>query len=119
MATYYIAGHVAGEPIDDDDDVVEDRTYEAFERRYAGDHSWEGLKEDERGRLRRVDPTAELRARRQRTQSAAQSARVRRGMIRYVLLVGFCGFVVFVSCGFGFACALCVCQLCNPHRLDR
>jgi hypothetical protein len=31
-----------------------DRTYEAFERRYAGDHSWEGLQEDEQGRLRPV-----------------------------------------------------------------
>lgn len=30
------------------------RTYEAFERRYAGDHSWEGLQEDEQGRLRPV-----------------------------------------------------------------
>ncbi|KAI8470897.1 MAG: Ssl1-like-domain-containing protein [Monoraphidium minutum] len=62
------------------------RTYEAFERRYAGDHSWEGLEEDERGRLR-PDPTAELRARRQRIIAAARSARIRKGMIRYVLLV--------------------------------
>lgn len=87
MATYYIAGHVAGEPIDDDDDAAEDRAYEAFERRYAGDHSWEGLQEDARGRLRPVDAAAELRARRARILSAAQSARVRRGMIRYTLLV--------------------------------
>jgi hypothetical protein len=33
------------------------------------------------------DATAELRARRQRAMSAAQSARIRKGMIRYVLLV--------------------------------
>ncbi|GBF89199.1 general transcription factor IIH subunit 2 [Raphidocelis subcapitata] len=87
MATYYIAGHIAGELIDDDDDPGEDRSYEAFERRYAGDHSWERLQEDAQGRLRPVDPTAELRARRQRITSAARSARVRKGMIRYVLLV--------------------------------
>jgi hypothetical protein len=106
MGTYYIAGHIGGEPIDEDDDMVEDRwgggaagrcragrlgrartslrrratrrrrpcprapaaprTYEAFERRYAGDHSWEGLQEDEQGRLRPVVST--------RTAGRAQSA---------------------------------------------
>jgi hypothetical protein len=38
-------------------------------------------------RLSCQDATAELRARRQRAMSAAQSARIRKGMIRYVMLV--------------------------------
>eukprot|EP00775_Hariotina_reticulata_P000598 gene598-885_t len=75
-----------GEPEDEDEDD-NGRSFEAFERQYATDHSWESLQEDERGFLRPLDATAELRARRQRALSAAQSARIRKGMIRYVLLV--------------------------------
>ncbi|WIA12536.1 hypothetical protein OEZ85_006197 [Tetradesmus obliquus] len=75
-----------GEPIDEDEDD-NGRSFEAFERQYATDNSWESLQEDERGFLRPLDATAELRARRQRAMSAAQSARIRKGMIRYVLLV--------------------------------
>lgn len=37
------------------------------------------------------DATAELRARRQRALSAAQSARIRKGMIRYLVLVRAAG----------------------------
>lgn len=40
-----------------------------------------------RSHTRAQDATAELRARRQRAVTAAQSARIRKGMIRYVLLV--------------------------------
>lgn len=75
-----------GEPFDEDEDD-NGRSFEAFERAYAADHSWESLQEDEQGFLRPLDATAELRARRQRALSAAQSARIRKGMIRYLVLV--------------------------------
>eukprot|EP00879_Flechtneria_rotunda_P010612 GHRR01011092.1.p2 GENE.GHRR01011092.1~~GHRR01011092.1.p2 ORF type:complete len:222 (+),score=75.52 GHRR01011092.1:284-949(+) len=75
-----------GEPMDEDEED-NGRSFEAFERQYATDHSWESIQEDEQGFLRPLDATAELRARRQRALSAAQTARIRKGMIRYVLLV--------------------------------
>lgn len=65
------------------------------------------------------DATAELRARRQRAiMSAAQSGRIRRGMIRYVLLVRACMYVcVCCCCCCGAVCALCVLQ-CVSCRCD-
>lgn len=55
---------VQGEPSDDDEDD-NGRAYEAWERQYAADHSWEALQEDERGFLRPLvgctDPCAALR----------------------------------------------------------
>ncbi|KAL6762870.1 Ssl1-like-domain-containing protein [Haematococcus lacustris] len=74
---------------DDDagDDEEAQRQEEAFQRQYDNEHTWEALQEDEHGMLR-VDRSAEQRAKRLKTlSSAAQSARIRKGMIRYVLLV--------------------------------
>ncbi|KAG2442629.1 hypothetical protein HXX76_002714 [Chlamydomonas incerta] len=73
----------------DDDDIDENelrRQEDAYQRQYENEQTWDQLQEDEHGNLF-VDKTAEQRARRQRLLSAAQSARIRKGMIRYVLLV--------------------------------
>lgn len=55
----------------------------AFNREYENDNSWEQLQEDEYGHLRPLDVREEQRAKRKRLLSAAASARIRRGMIRY------------------------------------
>eukprot|EP00873_Tetraselmis_striata_P022827 jgi/Tetstr1/443091/TSEL_031147.t1 len=60
---------------------------DAFDREYFDEFSWEQLQEDEQGHLRPLDRTSEQRKKRQRLLSAAQSARIRRGMIRYMELV--------------------------------
>lgn len=87
--------------------VVLTATQAAWERAYEADRSWEGLEEDEFGRLREADPTADQRVkrrvlkpsqvtlvdqkltqlRRQRFLDNAATARIRRGMIRYCLVV--------------------------------
>mmetsp|Transcript_13699 Transcript_13699/g.29407 ORF Transcript_13699/g.29407 Transcript_13699/m.29407 type:complete len:458 (-) Transcript_13699:231-1604(-) len=78
------------EPINeaDQDDNEEElqRQEEAYQRQYENEHTWEQLQEDEHGMLC-VDRIAEQRARRKRLLSAAQTARIRKGMIRYMLLV--------------------------------
>ncbi|PSC68451.1 general transcription factor IIH subunit 2 [Micractinium conductrix] len=71
----------------DDMRAEEMRGQTAYEREYEADHSWEDLEEDEFGNLRAPNPEEEQRARRRRLLSAAQSARIRRGMIRYVQVV--------------------------------
>ncbi|GFR41049.1 hypothetical protein Agub_g1692, partial [Astrephomene gubernaculifera] len=73
----------------DDDDIDEHelrRQEEAYQRQYENEQTWDQLQEDEFGNLF-VDKTAEQRERRKRLLSAAQSARIRKGMIRYLLLV--------------------------------
>ncbi|GLC44389.1 hypothetical protein PLESTM_001591800 [Pleodorina starrii] len=73
----------------DEDDVDEHelrRQEEAYQRQYENEQTWDQLQEDEFGNLF-VDKTAEQRERRKRLLSAAQSARIRKGMIRYLLLV--------------------------------
>lgn len=102
-----------GVELDSDDDAeATGRRLEAWERAYANAKSWEALEEDESGRLRGLDPTVNQRAKRcapflclgllRRTQAAADaprsrarkrlldeaaSARIRRGMIRYCVVV--------------------------------
>lgn len=70
---------------DDVDDVRGDAN--AFEREYEEDHSWEQLQEDEHGNLIPLEGAQEQRARRRRLLSGVHSARIRRGMIRFVELV--------------------------------
>ena len=55
--------HSAPDDSDEDADAT-GRRLEAWERAYDADRSWEELEEDECGRLRAVDPTANLRAKR-------------------------------------------------------
>ncbi|DBA94955.1 TPA: hypothetical protein ACH3X1_002481 [Trebouxia sp. C0004] len=59
----------------------------AFNREYENDNSWEQLQEDEYGHLRPLDVREEQRAKRRRLLSAAASAHIRRGMIRYLTVV--------------------------------
>ncbi|CAK0742284.1 hypothetical protein CVIRNUC_001385 [Coccomyxa viridis] len=74
---------------EDDDAPEEDETadLEAFQRQYEDDQSWTALQEDEYGRLRPLDFREEQRAKRQRLLSAAASASIRRGMIRYLQII--------------------------------
>ncbi|GAQ91083.1 putative von Willebrand factor type A [Klebsormidium nitens] len=62
------------------------RDARAWEREYADERSWEMLQEDDAGLLRALDVTAQQRERRRR-HLAAPAARIRRGMIRYLVLV--------------------------------
>jgi transcription initiation factor TFIIH subunit 2 len=61
--------------------------FNPYDREYEDEHSWEQLQEDEYGNLQTVVETEEHKARRRRLLSAAASARVRRGMIRYLELI--------------------------------
>ena len=73
---------------DDEPDAQEvGRATAAWDKEYEGDKSWEALEEDEFGRLKAPDQTAALRDRRERLRSAALGARLRRGLIRYCVLV--------------------------------
>eukprot|EP00803_Ostreobium_quekettii_P003879 evm.model.scf_167.20 EVM.evm.TU.scf_167.20 scf_167:126901-131500(+) len=71
----------------DSDRDSEAANMEAFEREYQADHSWETLAEDEHGRLLPVDHVKEQRARRKRLMESHRTARIHRGMIRYVQLL--------------------------------
>mmetsp|Transcript_15614 Transcript_15614/g.46061 ORF Transcript_15614/g.46061 Transcript_15614/m.46061 type:complete len:458 (-) Transcript_15614:390-1763(-) len=78
------------EPDHEEDDDEEDHKLQqyddAYVRQYENEHTWEQLREDEHGNLQ-LDLLAEQRAKRRRLLTAAQSARIRKGMIRYVVLV--------------------------------
>ncbi|KGN50372.1 general transcription factor IIH subunit 2 [Cucumis sativus] len=73
---------------DDDDDA---NGLAAWERTYADDRSWEALQEDESGLLRPIDNKAIYHAqyrRRLRTLSSlATTARIQKGLIRYLYIV--------------------------------
>ncbi|EIE24534.1 transcription factor TFIIH, 44 kDa subunit, partial [Coccomyxa subellipsoidea C-169] len=60
---------------------------EAYQRQYEDYFSWEALQEDEFGRLRPLDFREEQRAKRRRLLSAAATACIRRGMIRYLQII--------------------------------
>ncbi|KAK9828063.1 hypothetical protein WJX81_007161 [Elliptochloris bilobata] len=77
----------ADEPMEDAEEEEATADLAAFQREYEDDHSWEALQEDEFGRLRPLDQKEEQRAKRRRLLSAAASARIRRGMIRYLQVV--------------------------------
>eukprot|EP00898_Chlorokybus_atmophyticus_P003211 jgi/Chlat1/3891/Chrsp26S04175 len=80
----------AGEVVEEDGEVDPEEAaeeLEAWERQYADERSWELLEEDEDGRLRPLDRTALQRERRRRLQEEAPTARVRKGMIRYLYVV--------------------------------
>lgn len=73
---------------DDDDDA---NGLAAWERTYADDRSWEALQEDESGLLCPIDNKAIYHAqyrRRLRTLSSlATTARIQKGLIRYLYIV--------------------------------
>uniref|UniRef100_A0A0D9W6Z7 General transcription factor IIH subunit n=1 Tax=Leersia perrieri TaxID=77586 RepID=A0A0D9W6Z7_9ORYZ len=84
-----------GEDDDDDDDEEEEsgegRVLEAWERAYADDRSWEALQEDESGLLRPIDTKtlvhAQYRRRLLLRSAASASARIQKGLIRYLYIV--------------------------------
>jgi len=86
--------NVAERPLNgdvEDDDEDDGADLEAWERTYAEDRSWEALQEDESGLLRPIDTTAIYHAqyrRRLRTLAAtAATARIQKGLIRYLYIV--------------------------------
>jgi len=80
-------GEGEGEGEGEDAALAVGRQQEAWERAYEDERSWEALVEDKDGRLMAPDTTAAPRAKRQRLLAAANEARIRRGMIRYCVLV--------------------------------
>ncbi|KAL5098769.1 hypothetical protein RYX36_003096, partial [Vicia faba] len=84
---------IAGRPLneDDEEDEVNEDGLEAWERAYTEDRSWESLQEDESGLLRSIDTSAVQHAqyrRRLRALAAnAATARIQKGLIRYLYIV--------------------------------
>lgn len=76
---------------DDDDEEGSDGGLEAWERTYADERSWESLQEDESGLLRPVDNNtlyhAQYRRRIRSLSSQATTARIQKGLIRYLYIV--------------------------------
>ncbi|GAU17862.1 hypothetical protein TSUD_329880 [Trifolium subterraneum] len=88
--------NIAGRPLngdveDDDEDEANDDGREAWERAYTEDRSWESLQEDESGLLRPIDTTAvhhaQYRRRLRALASNAATARIQKGLIRYLYIV--------------------------------
>lgn len=88
--------NIAGKPLngdleDDDEDEANDDGLEAWERAYTEDRSWESLQEDESGLLRPIDTTAihhaQYRRRLRALASNAATARIQKGLIRYLYIV--------------------------------
>ncbi|KAK2362921.1 general transcription factor IIH subunit [Trifolium repens] len=88
--------NIAGRPLngdveDDDEDEANEDGLEAWERAYTEDRSWESLQEDESGLLRPIDTTAvqhaQYRRRLRALASSAATARIQKGLIRYLYIV--------------------------------
>lgn len=79
----------AEEEDDEEDDL--NGGLEAWERSYADDRSWEALQEDESGMLRPIDNSAIYHAQYRRRLRAraltATTARIQKGLIRYLYIV--------------------------------
>lgn len=76
---------------DDDEDEGNGGGLEAWERAYADERSWEALQEDESGLLRPIDNKtlyhAQYRRRIRSLSSLATTARIQKGLIRYLCIV--------------------------------
>lgn len=73
---------------EDDEDEENGGGLEAWERTYADDRSWESLQEDESGLLRPIDNTTLYHAQyRRRLRTATTTARIQKGLIRYLFIV--------------------------------
>lgn len=71
---------------DDEDNDVEG--LEAWERAYADERSWESLQEDESGFLRPIDnKTIQHAQYRRRLKTYSSSARIQKGLIRFLYIV--------------------------------
>ncbi|XP_061364808.1 general transcription factor IIH subunit 2 [Gastrolobium bilobum] len=80
-----------GDVEDDEEDEANGGDLEAWERTYAEDRSWESLQEDESGLLRPIDNTAiyhaQYRRRLRALASTAATARIQKGLIRYLYVI--------------------------------
>lgn len=80
-----------GEADEEDDDDDANGGMAAWERTYADDRSWEALQEDESGLLRPIDNKAiyhaQYRRRLRSLSSLATTARIQKGLIRYLFVV--------------------------------
>jgi transcription initiation factor TFIIH subunit 2 len=76
---------------DDDEDEGNGGGLDAWERAYADERSWEALQEDESGLLRPIDTNtlyhAQYRRRIRSLSSLATTARIQKGLIRYLCIV--------------------------------
>lgn len=90
-----------GDDDEEDDDVDDGEGLEAWERAYADERSWESLQEDESGMLRPIDSTALQHAqyRRRLRSTASATARIQKGLIRYLYVVIDLSRVIRWSCG--------------------
>lgn len=90
---------VNGELEEDDEDEAND--LDAWERTYAEDRSWENLQEDESGMLRPIDNKAiyhaQYRRRLRALASTVGTARIQKGLIRYLYIVIDLSKVFYVS----------------------
>lgn len=72
---------------DDDEDEGNGGGLEAWERTYADERSWESLQEDESGLLRPIDNKTLFHAQYRRRLRTATTARIQKGLIRYLFIV--------------------------------
>lgn len=72
---------------EDDEDEGNGGDLEAWERAYADERSWESLQEDESGLLRPIDNTTLYHAQYRRRIRTATTARIQKGLIRYLFIV--------------------------------
>ncbi|EPS68872.1 hypothetical protein M569_05896, partial [Genlisea aurea] len=72
---------------EDEDDDVNGRDVDAWERSYADERSWESLQEDESGLLRSVDTRTLHHAQYRRRLRTKTDSRVQKGLIRYLYVM--------------------------------
>ena len=80
-----------GEAEEDDEDDLDEDGLDAWERAYTDERSWEALQEDESGLLRPIDNKAifhaQYRRRLRSLSSTATTARIQKGLIRFLYIV--------------------------------
>ncbi|CAH9088726.1 unnamed protein product [Cuscuta europaea] len=72
---------------EEDEDDDDGRGLQAWERTYADERSWESLQEDESGFLRPIDNKNLYHAQYRRRLRSATTARIQKGLIRYLYIV--------------------------------
>ncbi|RAL44086.1 hypothetical protein DM860_015007 [Cuscuta australis] len=73
--------------VEDEEEDDDTRGLQAWERTYADERSWESLQEDESGFLRPIDNKTIFHAQYRRRLRTATSARIQKGLIRYLYIV--------------------------------
>lgn len=72
---------------EEEEDEENGRGRDAWERTYADERSWESLQEDESGLLRPIDNKALHHAQYRRRLRTATTARIQKGLIRYLYII--------------------------------